>query len=105
MDVWLVPAHRHRRKHHLLLRDIFADCLCDEPFSREIAHTFLPQFRLIGRARMKCVDCRGRARWMPEPTKGEHNSPKSAPQPSAIQWEQMAARHNIIVTAACSNWT
>jgi len=29
-------------------------------------------------------------------TKGGHNSPKSAPHPSTIQWEQEAARHNVI---------
>lgn len=31
-----------------------------------------------------------------EMTKGGHNSPKSAPRPSTIQWEQEAARHNVI---------
>lgn len=31
-----------------------------------------------------------------ELTKGGHHSPKSAPRPSTIQWEQEAARHDVI---------
>jgi hypothetical protein len=29
---------------------------------------------------------------------------QECPHPSAIQWEQEAARHDVIVSAASSNW-